>query len=156
GDSMVTGQFVLLPELAAAMTEADRRCNGETSWERAESFARLLGESGKQQTTVVFHMDTETNDDGDLTLGKRCELKGVGPVVAETAIDRFREASLKFVGTLNNKLEWFSEQDRRSKTKELPEFIKRAVISKARDRCEVSGCVGVAAQVDHITARCND
>lgn len=112
---------------------------------------RLLGESGKKQVSVVFHL----NLNRDFEIQERCELKGIGPVPVRSALSVLEDASLKFVGNIDNKLAWFSEQQRRSTRAPLPEYIKRAIKAKAYDRCEKKDCVNTAEHVDHVTARCN-
>jgi hypothetical protein len=145
-DSMVTGHFRLLPEQATALLEANRKARGANAWERAESFVSLLSESGTKRTEIVFHLDLN---------GVFGELKDVGPVSIDAVMRGFANASFKLVGNYNNKLQWFSESDRRSSTKDLPEYVKRAIKANAYDRCEEPDCTRTAEEVDHRVARSN-
>ena len=149
-DSMVWFEGLLLPEIAAPLLSAYRRASGSTAWARAEAFATALGDVGKQSTQVVFHVDA--TPDGTMT---SATMEGVGPVGISSVFEVLHRASLAFIGTVGNKLERFGEQDRRSTSKDLPEFVKRAVHAYYRGTCATPGCTNVAAQIDHITARTN-
>ena len=82
-------------------------------------------------------------------------MEGVGSVGLSSVFEILRQSSLAFVGTVHNKLEVFAEQDRRSSTKELPEFVKRAVRAYFRGTCATPGCTNLARQIDHMLARTN-
>jgi hypothetical protein len=156
--SMVHVNLSLVPELGAPYMEAARRAKGNTSWEYAEAFAKeltKLGGSNNKRSHVTFHVDL-THDGDELGLGERCEMQGVGPVSWQALLDTLKDASRSLVGTINNKLAWWSEQDRRSTTKDLPPWLLRAVKGKAYGWCEIDGCTNPADHVDHIRARYND
>jgi hypothetical protein len=154
-DSMLRGEFRLFPEHAAALIEAYRNATGATSYERAESFADLLGASGGKDTKVVFHLDVAPDGSGGFVVDDKCELRGVGPMSSHAVDDVFETASKALIGTVKNKLTWFSEEDRRSTTRPLPQYVRRAVLARSYDRCTVDDCTSSADDVDHITARCN-
>ena len=124
-NSMVSGSFRLLPKHAVGILEAHRKSKGSNGYEQAESFARLLRESGSKKTTeVVFHLDIELGSTGVPSIGSNASLKGIGPVPVQSVIEVFEEASFKLVGTSNNKLVGFSEKTRRSSCAPIPEYVK--------------------------------
>jgi len=126
--------------------KAYKNSSGETIYEKAESFLENLNAQGKKRTQVIFHMDLMTD---------RCELAGVGPLARQAAIDALESASRALVGTIDNKLVQFSEQDRRSTTAPLTEMVKRAILARDWHSCQVPGCTNPGEHVDHITARTN-
>lgn len=163
-DGLDRFEVVLLPELSSTISELYSRSLGSTSWQRAESFARLLSESGNGGAQIVAHLELKVDDAGRIDetggsrgifVGERSEIKGTGPVPSRSIMQLLEYGSLAFVGTVNNKLAFFSETDRRSTTKVLPEFIKRAVRRAAWDRCQTVGCTEFAGDVDHVRARVN-
>lgn len=153
-DGLDCFEMALLPEHSAVLANALRKSQGASSWERAEAFAALLSRSAGG-TQVVAHLDLTTDASG-LVSGKRTEVVGVGPVPVSSVMAMLSNASLAFVGTVDNKLAFFSESDRRSTSRPLPEFVKRAVRRAAWDTCQSSACFQVVDEVDHIQPRVND
>jgi len=145
-DSLVRGEFCFLPEHATGILAAYKASLIASGYERAEMFVDKLSSLGKKATQVIFHLDL---------LSDRTELVGYGPVARQAALEVLEHASRSFVGTVGNKLAWFSEQDRRSTSAALTEVVRRAILSRDWHSCGVEGCTDTGSDVDHVIARTN-
>lgn len=133
---------------------------------------------GGAGSTIAFHVDLETWQQGWPQEGKRCEIAGIGPLPVSVVKNAYEDSALRLMVTSKNKLVWYSEERKNNKlvfagqtsknnneqalyakeaksNQSLPNHVKRAVKAFAYDTCQTQSCLEPATDVDHIVAQSN-